>query len=104
MLDHLENQLTRNQCNERVLPDFGFDTNNHNDKIHKGSWNVIADHMFGKFKYERLENYIEARNIVTREIAELRKKQVGLKLKFRLTQKFLNAPVEKKKATLSEKY
>ena len=67
------NQIA-NTSYKNILPDFGFNCNNHNEKEAKGNWNIITEHITGQFKYERLENYIEARNIVTTEIKELRKK------------------------------
>lgn len=55
-----------------ILPDFGFDLENIDQKDRRG-WDLIYDFVRNKYKFERLENYVEARQILLRQIEQIEK-------------------------------
>jgi hypothetical protein len=55
-LEHIEEAI----AGMSIIPDFGFE-NNVMDKEDCRGWNLFRDFVTAEYKYERLENYIEAR-------------------------------------------
>lgn len=57
-LQHIEEIIANNHFHS-ILPDFGFDNHNMEDKQGEG-WKLMLDFVTNHYKYERLENYVSA--------------------------------------------
>lgn len=58
-MEHIEEAI----AGMAIIPDFGFE-NNVMDKEDCRGWDLFRDFITADYKYERLENYIEARRTV----------------------------------------
>ena len=85
---------------DSILPDFGFDHETIDQDGMKG-WQLILGFVTEKQKFERLDNYVEARTLLIAEINFVQKKAERLRLKHAKKNE-LNSPVKKEAPVQNE--
>lgn len=72
MIDHLDELLSDWQLRQQVFPDFGF--NNHmniQNRTTKG-WKLIYQYITNKHQFERVDNYVQARQHLLNDINDMK--------------------------------
>ena len=79
-MKHLDKYLENWDFRSSILPDFGFDVQNLKSQDQSG-WQLVLEYVQQRYKYERLENYVEARVLLLKQIEKLKKAQEMLRTK-----------------------
>ena len=69
-LDHIENIMNDAKLRALVIPDFGFNFLDMNLKTVDG-WKKLMQYIKYPYKYERVENYVAARQLIKDKIQML---------------------------------